>query len=127
MKKIAFILALLLLTLAFVACGDSETSEPELDGDPVPVMRGDSALIFGANTAFALVYPSTDVAVSANVAGDIINIVSDAGLKRPTFSADKDKPETKCELLIGETSRALSAEAKAAITDAIAEDPGGDH
>ena len=127
MKKYVFILALVLLASLLVACGGTETPEPVPEADPTPVMRGDSALIFGSNTAFTLIYPSSDVTVSANVAGDIINIVSAEGFKRPTFSADKDKIETKCELLIGETNRALSAEAKAAISDAIAADPGGDH
>ena len=127
MKKIIAVLSVLLLTLLFASCGEPEPPTPKPDPVPTPIVRGDSALIFGANSAFTLVYPSGDVSVSGNLASDIIGIVTSAGLKSPAFSADKDKEETKCELLIGETDRALSEEAKAAISDAIAADPFGDH
>ena len=127
MKKIAAILLVAILAVLMVSCGGGEAPAPEPNPSPKPLLRGDSAVIFGQSTAFTLVYPAGDVSVSGALASDIIGIVTSAGLKSPAFSADKDKEETKCELLIGETDRALSAEAKTALAENIAADPNGDH
>ena len=129
--KPALILLLALSTLALAACsllpGTKPTPTPKPDEGPKPVIRGESVVVFGANNAFTLVYGAEEVSVGGSLAGDILNAVKSLGLKAPEFSADRDKPETGCELLIGNTSRALSAEAKAIVEENAASDPRGDH
>ena len=56
MKKIIALVSVVLLALLLIACGEVETPpEPKPDPAPTPIVRGDSALIFGANSAFTLV------------------------------------------------------------------------
>ena len=132
MKTIKYALASVLTaaTLLLAACtlipGSTPTPTPKPDAGPKPVIRGDSVVVFSANTAFTLVYGTEDTA-GGSFAGKTIKAVTDLGLKTPEFAADAEKPETKCELLIGDTSRALSAEAKAIIDEKVAGDPRGDH
>jgi len=133
MKAIKLILAsvLTVATLALAACslipGSTPTPAPKPQNDPKPVLRGDSVVIFGATSAFTLVYAEGDVSVGGSFAGKVVNAVTALGLKTPEFALDNEKTETKCELLVGDTSRALSAEAKAIIDEKVAEDPRGDH
>ena len=133
MKIIKYALASVLTaaTLLLAACslipGSKPTPTPKPDAGPKPVIRGESVVVFGANNAFSIVYGAEDVSVGGSLAGKIKNTVADLGLKTPELSADRDKTETKCELLIGNTSRALSAEAKAIIDENVAGDPRGDH
>jgi len=130
-KKIALICILSLLALALTACSllpsQTPTPTPKPQNDPKPVLRGDSVVIFGSNNAFTLVYGEDDVSVGGSFAGKVVNEVSALGLKTPEFAVDNEKTETKCELLVGDTNRALSAEAKAIIDEKAAEDPRGDH
>ena len=134
MKKIIALILALILGVFLVSCGGSgsqggaPTPDPETPADDPSddsgkadslVIKDDSAVIFSADSAFTLVYPTGDVAVSANVAADIIEIVTGLGLKTPKVAADSDKNATKCELIIGESSRYISARAKAKIENAV--------
>ena len=132
-KTVAIILLLTICCTLLASCdlldsllGSTSTPEAKPDPDPTPIVRGDSAVIFGKNTAFTLVYPKDDEA-SADLADRMASAVESLGLKKPDLSADADKKDTQCELVIGETARAISADAKAALADAIAADPYGDH
>ena len=133
MKKFIALILVLALGMLLVSCdlldsllGSTPTPETKPDPDPTPIVRGDSAVIFGKNTAFTLVYPEGDDA-SAALADGMASAVESLGLKKPDVSTDIDKKDTKCELVIGETARAISADAKAALADAIAADPYGYH
>ena len=133
MKIIKYALASVLTaaTLLLAACslipGSKPTPTPKPDAGPKPVIRGESVVVFGASNAFSIVYGAEDLSVGGSIAGKIKNTVADLGLKTPEISSDADKTETKCELLIGDTSRALSAEAKAIVEENAASDPRGDH
>ena len=133
MKTVKYALASVLTaaTLLLAACtlipGSTPTPTPKPDAGPKPVIRGESVVIFGTNNAFSIVYGAEDVSVGGSIAEEIKNTVADLGLKTPEISSDADKTETKCELLIGDTSRALSAEAKAIIDEKVAGDLRGDH
>ena len=136
MKKILLLIsALLLIGVLFASCGGETPEGPGGDtpGDnpgetPIdPTIKGDSAVIFAKDSAFTLVYPSADLAVSANTASSIMSKVAALGLKKPAFSADDAKTASKCELLIGDTKRAISATAKSIVTKNAKEDPEGEH
>ncbi len=127
--KYPVVCLLALATLTLTACSllPSTTPTPKPQNDPKPVVRGDSVIIFGKSSTFTLVYDADDISVGGTFAGKIVNAVTALGLKTPEFAMDSEKTETKCELLIGDTSRALSAEAKAIIDEKVAADPRGDH
>ena len=129
MKKLKnlLIFALTLTVLLLAACGGDPTPTPKPEKPAEPLVRGDSAVIFGANDAFTVVYGKDSEVADSDLAGRIVSVVEGLGLKKPSAVADADKPEAKCELLIGDTSRALSAEAKAAIAENSAADPEGQH
>ena len=132
MKKLPAIILALLLGTFLVSCNLSELfapepePEPESDPGPAPTIRGDSAVIFAADSAFTIVYPSGDSACEA-VSAEIASAVESLEMKKPDSSADSDKKETRCELLVGETSRALSAEAKRILAEAIEAAPTDHH
>ena len=129
MKSIKYIticiLSLVILILA--SCGGEPTPTPKPEKPIEPTVRGDSVVVFGANDAFTIVYGADDAAIGGNLAGKIMNTVSGLGLKKPFFSTDADKTETKCEMLIGDTSRALSSEAKTLVDKNVESDPRGNH
>ena len=128
MKRKTFTFLILALALAILAaCGTTPTPEPETPATPQLIVRGDEVVLFGANSAFTLVYGASDVSLGGSLAGKISNAVVALGLKAPEFSADKDKPESICELLVGDTDRALSAEVKALVEKNAEADPRGDH
>ena len=133
MKRFKILLTCILAasTLALAACSllpsQTPTPTPKPQNDPKPTVRGDSVVIFGANSAFTLVYGANDIATGGTVAGKIVGSVSELGLKTPEFAIDTEKTETKCELLVGDTNRALSAEAKAIVEKNVEADPRGDH
>ena len=125
--KNLLLFALTLTVLLLAACGGEPTPTPKPEKPAEPLVRGDSVVVFGANNAFTVVYDGDDVSFGGTLAGRIVNAVTGIGLKTPEFSTDSEKTETKCELLIGNTSRALSAEAKAIVEEKAASDPRGDH
>jgi len=129
MKKILALLLAVVTCLCFAACfdiGGSTDTPPAGDPPRRPSLRGDSVALFGKNDGFDLVFCKGDADAEA-AAGDLAAAIAAEGLKTPTVKADADKTENKCELLIGETSRALSADAKAALADKIAAEPHSEH
>ena len=106
---------------------DAPSDTPDDTPPPEPILRGDSALIIGADTCFTLVYKNGEDSRSGRCATDIRTLAKKLGLKQPEKIADVNKKETKCEFLIGETNRALSALAKAEIEEKIEADPRGLH
>ena len=96
MKTVKYALASVLTaaTLLLAACsllpGTKPTPTPKPDAGPKPVIRGESVVIFSANTAFTLVYGAEDVSVGGSIAGEIKNTVADLGLKTPEISSDAD-------------------------------------
>ena len=106
---------------------DAPSDTPDDTPPPEPILRGDSALIIGADTCFILVYDEDDYSKSGRCTTDIRTIADELGLKKPERTTDTDKKETKCEFLIGDTNRALSALAKAEIAEKIEADPLGLH
>ena len=127
MKKIILFLTLILACIALSSCGGGEEPTPPPPPSPTPILRGDSAVIFGANNSFTLVYGADNVSVGGTVASKIRTRLAELGLNKPEFASDAEKQETQCELLIGDTKRALSAAAKAELADEIAADPRGNH
>ena len=107
------------------APSDTPSDTPDDTQPPELVLRGDSALIIGADTCFTLVYKNGEDSRSGRCATNIRTLAKNLGLKEPEKIADTDKNETKCEFLIGETNRALSALAKAEIEEKIEADPRG--
>ena len=118
MKKIAYLI--LLLLLALVSCGDPQTPETPTTDDKSILSDGDSVTIFGGSAAnnFDIVYPANDLDLAGEIAGEVYNVFLNTGLATPALSSDKDKAESILELLVGDTTRPLSAEAKA-IVDAL--------
>ena len=149
MKKIVVLIALLLLGSMLVSCIDgiipglssgTPSNPPQNPGgaDPAPdtekpdekaepIIKGDSAVIFSADTAFTLVYPAGDTQVAGSVATALKEKIAGLGFKTPAVFSDADKSLTKCELLIGETDRNLSSRAKSKIESKIEDDPDGSH
>ncbi len=119
-----------LLSLALVACDSPSTDNPPA-GEKEKQIRsdGETVTIFGSDTStnFDIVYPSDDLAIAGDAAGDIYMTVTNAGISAPILFADKDKSESKVELLVGETSRPLSSEAKALLADKISAEPDAKH
>ena len=116
MKKILALLLAVVTCLCFAACfdiGGSTDTPPAGDPPRRPSLRGDSVALFGKNDGFDLVFCKGDADAEA-AAGDLAAAIAAEGLKTPTVKADADKTENKCELLIGETNRPLSTDAKAA-------------
>ena len=108
----------------------SDTPTGDLPNDtpaPEPTLRGDSVIILGKDVCFDLVYNDKDNSGSGRCATDIRTLTDELGLKKPAKIADAEKAETKCEFLIGDTDRALSALAKAEIEEKIEADPRGLH
>ena len=119
------LLALLLLSVTlFSACllciscaggndddGDEPTNKREL------LFDGENYTIFGktANNNFDVIFSSGETSTMAEVAIGLCNKVASAGLPKPSYSADIDKEASILEFLIGDTNRALSAEAKAIV------------
>ena len=135
MKKI------IALTLAFMMCmllascaalggifggGNDGPATPPGEKPRVPTVRDGSATVFGAKSGFDIVYPAGSDDAKA-VADAIAEIVVGRKLATPVVVDDASKTEGQCELLIGDTSRALSAEAKAAVDAKVAEDPHSAH
>ena len=133
MKKfkylLVFALALTVMSLAACAFLPSSTPKPnpKPDNGPKPITRGETVVIFGATSAFTVVYDGEDTDTGVAFADRVATEVSSLGLKKPEISVDTFKTETKCELLIGNTSRALSAEAKAIVEENLTADENGEH
>ena len=129
-KRNLLILLVMLLSLTLlVACGGGD----DVGDGPVepsgPAFDGEAYTIFGkdAKTNFSIIYDADNTKFFANLAVNLCTLVTDKGLPKPAFAADRDKAESQLELLIGETNRALSAEAKAIVDEASAKDPNGKH
>jgi len=133
MKRFKILLTCILAasTLALAACSllPSPTPKPtpKPDNGPKPIIRGETVVLFGSNNAFTIVYDGEDAEGGAELADRMASAVAALGLEKPEISVDSFKTETKCELLLGNTGRALSAEAKAIIDEKAADDPRGDH
>ena len=143
MKKISLLLILSIICGMLASCSfldgtsggstdtpndqptDTPSDTPDDTPPPEPILRGDSALIIGADTCFTLVYKNGEDSRSGRCATDIRALAKKLGLKQPEKIADTNKKETKCEFLIGETNRALSALAKAEVDEKIEADPRG--
>ena len=93
---------------------------------PQPMIVGGLAVVFGGSEDFTIVYGSDD-AKASGVAANLSSLLAGQGLSTPAVSLDTNKVEMKCELLIGETSRALSLEAMTALEEKIAAEPHDDH
>ena len=128
MKKIISILAILILAASLFSCGGEPSSNtPPTESGPVPIVRGDLAVIFGSTDAFTLVFDADETSIGGTVTNKIILSVEALGLKSPTYARDTEKIESKCELLIGDTTRAISGVAKSKLSEKISADPEGDH
>ena len=92
MKRVLIIITLLFSVLALASCSDP-SPKPKPEKPIEPLIRGDSAVVFGANDAFTLVYGSGGDMIAA----DILYAVEGLGLKKPVLSTDTDKTESKCE------------------------------
>ena len=93
--------------------GDEPTNKREL------LFDGENYTIFGktANNNFDVIYAVGETSTMAEVAVGLCNKMVDAGFPKPRNSADTDKDESILEFLIGDTNRALSAEAKAIVEE----------
>ena len=116
---------LLLAVMLFSACllciscggggddddGDEPTNKREL------LFDGENYTIFGktANNNFDVIYAVGETSTMAEIAIKICNKIEAEEFPKPRFYADNDKDESTLEFLIGDTSRALSAEAKAIV------------
>ena len=121
------LLALLLLSVMLMSacllcasCGGGNDD----DGDKPSNKRellfdGENYTIFGktANNNFDVIYAVGETSTMAEVAVGLCNKMADAGFPKPRNSADTDKDESLLEFLIGDTNRALSAEAKAIVEE----------
>ena len=127
--QLVFALALTVMSLAACTLLPSPTPKPtpKPDNGPKPITRGETVVIFGATSAFTIVYDGEDTDTGAAFADRMSSAVADLGLGKPEISVDTFKTETKCELLIGNTSRALSAEAKAIVEENLTADENGEH
>ena len=95
---------------------------------PQPEVSENGVIIFGGNENFVVVYGDSDESgIAAIAATDFVDFVTGAAIAHPDTVKDIDKRETKCEVLIGDTNRALSAEAKALLAEKIAEKPNDEH
>ena len=147
MKKLIAIILVLIMGTLLVSCDglnfpflsngnsgngpeedpDDSGSDPSGENKNEPIIKGDYAVIFGADTAFTLVYPLSDTGVAGGVARSLKEKISQLGLKTPTVTADSDKALTKCELVIGDTDRNVSSRAKSKIEKNIKDDHDGSH
>jgi hypothetical protein len=121
------ILILSLSVLALAACGGDPTPTPTPEKPIEPLVRGDTVVVFGTNDAFTIVYDAEATFGGADFSNRMATEIYNLGLKKPEFAVDAYKTETKCELLVGNTTRALSAEAKAIVEKNAEADPRGDH
>ena len=130
MKKVIALTLALMMCMLLVACagisdlfgGGKGPATPNADPSRTPTIRGDSVTVFGAKSGFDIVYPAGSDEGKA-YADAMAELVVGRKLKAPVVVDDATKTEGQCELLIGDTSRALSAEAKAAVDAKAAEDP----
>ena len=127
MKKLLFLMTVILcLAALLVSCSEPAGPGTEPPVSPEPTVVGDSAVIFSSTEAFTLVSSSDD-----STAKLAVNMVTEAAtalsLKLPATAVDTEKSETKCELVVGNTVRAISAKAKAALQDKIAAEPDAEH
>ena len=132
MKKIIALTLALMMCMLLVACagisdlfGNSSNTgsvTPPADLPRTPTIRGESVTVFGAKSGFDVVYPAGSDE-GKGYADAIAEIVAGRKLKAPLVVDDATKTEGQCELLVGDTDRALSAEAKAAVEAKVAEDP----
>ena len=121
MKKI--ITAILLLSLALTAgfltaCGGGDDDDTDKPSDKRELLfDGENYTVFGktANNSFDVIYASSETSTMAEIAIEICNKIEAEEFPKPRFYADNDKDESTLEFLIGDTSRALSAEAKAIV------------
>ena len=116
---IAFLLLTLMLfsTCILCACGGGGDDTDEPTNKRELLFDGENYTIFGktANNNFDVIYAVGETSTMAEVAVGLCNKMADAGLPKPRFFADADKEESTLEFLIGDTNRALSAEAKAIV------------
>lgn len=116
---IAFLLLTLMLfsTCILCACGGGGDDTDEPTNKRELLFDGENYTIFGktANNNFDVIYAGGETSTMAEVAVGLCNKMADAGFPKPRNSADTDKDESILEFLIGDTNRALSAEAKAIV------------
>ena len=132
MKKVIALTLALMMCMVLASCsvlggllggGDNNGPvTPSADPPRTPTIRGDSVTVFGAKSGFDIVYPAGSDEYKA-YADAMAALVEGRKLKAPVVIDDATKTEGQCELLVGDTSRALSAEAKAAVDAKIADDP----
>lgn len=150
MKRLALLATGLMLVLVLVACGGSPSvtttapettppmttppattppvTTPPVTTTPVntPTVSGDSVAVFGADNPFRIVYGANN-SVGASAAGAVYEKITSLGMSVSTPCTDSSKSETACELVVGESSRAISASAKAAIALRIEQMPDSLH
>ena len=116
---IAFLLLTLMLfsTCILCACGGGGDDTDEPTNKRELLFDGENYTVFGktANNNFDVIFSSGETSTMAEVAIGLCNKVASAGLPKPSYSADIDKEASILEFLLGDTNRALSAEAKAIV------------
>lgn len=132
MKKVIALTLALMMCMLLVACAgisdlfgggsNNGPATPHADPPRTPTIRGDSVTVFGAKSGFDIVYPAGSDEYKG-YADAMAELIAGRKLKAPVVVDDATKTEGQCELLVGDTGRALSAEAKAAVDAKIAEDP----
>ena len=132
MKKVIALTLALMMCMLLVACAgisdlfgggsNNGPATPPADPPRTPTIRGDSVTVFGAKSGFDIVYPAGSDEYKG-YADAMAELIAGRKLKAPVVVDDATKTEGQCELLVGDTGRALSAEAKAAVDAKIAEDP----
>ena len=125
MKKtlVAILLLSLLLGAAFVLCacggggGDDDGDKPSNKRELL--FDGENYTVFGktANNNFDIVYAYDEAATIFDVVTAVRDKAVGAGLPKPGVYGDRDKEGSTLEFLIGDTNRALSAEAKAIVEE----------
>ena len=119
MKKILALALVFITCLALVACagiGGNSNSQvtPPTESPRVPIVRDGMVTVFGAKVGFDIVYPTGSDDAKA-IADSISEIATGRNLSAPVIVDDSSKTEGQCELLVGDTNRALSREAKALV------------
>ena len=136
MKKVIALTLALIMCMILASCatisgllggGGNDGPAPTPAEKPrTPIVRDGSATVFAAKSAFDIVYPAGSDDAKA-VADAIAEIVVGRKLLAPVVVDDASKAEGQCELLVGDTGRSLSADAKAAVEAKVAEDPYSAH
>ena len=129
MKMKLRLTALLLLLVTLLTSCDKPDVDPPKDDDKQIKSDGEMVTFFVESVAnnFDIIYPAGDVTVAGDIAGKVYSTVVSAGISEPRTYADNGKEESVAELIVGETSRAISSEAMAMLDAKITAEPDAEH